>query len=184
MDEIPSRPVHKKRHNVFGRLKNALTRQSRDTGTPTAALKPSASTTSGKPDAERAPVDVTNGSSKIGDLDAKNYWQMAYDELTEGDRKTLETLLAVTAAETQNAGRSRTKEILNEVIKATEAQYEAEQSKDGLRATAYKILHSTLSFQDVINTAVKFDPTGYASSAWAMVSLGLTVWSPYNETSD
>jgi hypothetical protein len=183
MDDTPTRPVHKKRHNVFGRLKNALARQSRDTDTPTPALKPSEPATSGKPDAETGPVDVTNDSSKIDDHDAKNYWQMAYDELTEGDRKTLETLLAVTAAETQNAGRSRTKEILNEVIKATEAQYKAGQSRDGLRATAHKILHSTLSFQDVINTAVKIDPTGYASSAWAIVSLGLTVWSPYKETS-
>jgi hypothetical protein len=84
--------------------------------------------------------------------------------------------------EPQDAGRARTREILDQVVKATETQYKEDPRKDNTRETARKILNCVLSFQDVVNNAVKFDPTGYASSAWAIVSLGLTVGHLTEET--
>lgn len=100
---------------------------------------------------------------------------MAYNELSESDRNTLATLLPATATKDQDTGGARTKEILDEVVKVTEARYREKGREDGIRPAAHTILTSVLSFQDVINNTVKFDPTGYSSIAWAIVSLGLTV---------
>ncbi|KAL4861478.1 hypothetical protein BDV12DRAFT_203968 [Aspergillus spectabilis] len=175
MDDTPTRPAHKKRHDVFGRLKNALTRRSKDKDTPPPAPKPSASATSAKPDAQSSSANPETDGSKIDKHDAKNHWQVAYDELTESEQDTLATLLPAMTTEPQDAGRARTREILDQVVKATETQYKENPRKDDSRATAHKILNCVLSFQTVVDNAVKFDPTGYASSAWAIVSLGLTM---------
>jgi hypothetical protein len=131
--------------------------------------------------ANSGPADPNTDGSKTNDHDVKDHWQMAYGALSESDRNTLTTILPAMTAEPQDAGRSRTNEILNKVVKATETQYKAEQRREGIRTTAHIIINSALSFQDVVNTAVRFDPTGYASSAWAIVSLGLTVGLSYME---
>jgi hypothetical protein len=104
---------------------------------------------------------------------------MAYNELTESDQNTLATLLPAITTEPQHAGRARAREILDQVVNATETQYKENPGKDDSRATVHKILKCVLSFQNVVDNAMKFDPTGYASSAWAIVSLGLTVWSSH-----
>lgn len=109
---------------------------------------------------------------------------MAYDELTESDQNTLATLLPAMTAEPRDAGRSRTKEILNQVVKTTEAQYMEKGRENGIRATAHRILNSALSFQDVVSNTMKFDPTGYASGAWAIVSLGLTMAKNHSSLQD
>jgi hypothetical protein len=175
MDDTP-RPAHKKRHNVFGRLKNALTRQNEDKDALPLTPKPRASAIGAKRDAQSGSVDPQTDGSKTDNYDAKDHWQIAYDELSESDQKTLGTFLPTMTTEPQDAGRARTREILDQVVKATETQYKENPRKDDSRATAHKILNCVLSFQNVVDNAVKFDPTGYASSAWAIVSLGLTVW--------
>jgi hypothetical protein len=174
MDDTPNRPAYKKRHK-FARLKAVLTGRNKgkdmpsDTpGTRTSEL----TTTLG---ANRGGVKPEADNSKTDDYDAKDHWKTAYDALSESDRNTLATLLPAMTTEPQDAGRARTREILDQVVKATETQYKEDPRKDVIWATAHKILNSALSFQDVINNAVRFDPTGYASSAWAIVSLGLTV---------
>jgi hypothetical protein len=176
MDDTPSRSARKKRHNVFGRLKNAFTRRGEDKDNPPPTPSLSASATSAKPKAQSGSVDPKMDSSETNKHDAKDHWQMAYDELTERDQNTLATLLPAITTEPQDAGRGQTREILDQVVKATETQYKENQGKDVSRAAAHKILNCVLSFQNVVDNAVKFDPTGYASSAWAIVSLGLTVW--------
>lgn len=78
-------------------------------------------------------------------------------------------------------------EELEAVIQLTEQQYEDYQ-KGGLKIIqgsskediniqdiAHRVLDATLSFKDVISAIAAFDPTSHASSAWAIVSLGLTV---------
>ncbi|KAL4783825.1 hypothetical protein BJX76DRAFT_348278 [Aspergillus varians] len=166
--------IHNKTHSLFGCLKTVFGGRSRGKGTRFTAPKPNAPNVTADPDAKSDPVNPKNDISKTDDHDAKDYWQIAYDELTESDRNTL-TLLLATATKPQDAGRSRTKEILDKVINATETQYKEKLRKDGIRATAHQILNSALSFQDVVSNTMKFDPTGYASSAWAIVSLGLTM---------
>ena len=65
--------------------------------------------------------------------------------------------------------------ILNGVVDTVKTQYEIDQAKSKIREPAQKIITSVLGFQDLIQAAVGFDPTGHATSAWAIVSLGLNV---------
>ncbi|KAJ5726821.1 hypothetical protein N7493_005848 [Penicillium malachiteum] len=81
-------------------------------------------------------------------------------------------------------GRARTKEILQQVIEATKSQYKENQRRDQFREKAQRILNCVLSFQDVVSSAVQFDPTGYASSAWGIVSLALTMAKTHTELRD
>ncbi|KAL2825731.1 hypothetical protein BDW59DRAFT_161407 [Aspergillus cavernicola] len=175
MADAPTHPVHKKGHSVFGRLKNVLTRRSKDKDRPLANPGPSTSELTTTRGAKSGPANPEADNSKIDDYDARDHWQTAYDALSESDQNTLATLFPAMTSEPQDAGRARTREILDRVVKATEMQYKENPRKDDVRATAHKILDCALSFQDVVDNAVKFDPTGYASSAWAIVSLGLTM---------
>jgi hypothetical protein len=181
MVDSPTSPAHKKRHSVFGRLKNALTGRSKDKDTPSASQDPSTPELTTPHGANSGPTKPKADNSKSDDYNARDHWQAAYNALSESNRNTLMTMLPTITTEPQDAGRSWINEILDEVVKATESQYKAEQRREGIQTTAHKIINSALSFQDVVNTAVRFDPTGYASSAWAIVSLGLTVWSPHKE---
>ncbi|KAL4935443.1 hypothetical protein BDV06DRAFT_217427 [Aspergillus oleicola] len=174
--------IRDKTRSLFGRLKTVVRRRSRDTR-PTAPDS-STSKVTADPDANTARVNPENDISKTDDHDAKDFWRMAYDKLTERDRNTLATLLPAMTAEPQDAGCSRTKEILNQVVETTETQYREKERKDGIRAKAHRILNSALSFQDVISNTVKFDPTGYASSAWAIVSLALTMAKNHSSLQD
>jgi hypothetical protein len=174
MDDTPVDSVRRKKRNVLRRF---LLGRNRDENACLTAPEPSTSNDTVRPAAKRGSAGLKSVDSFTDDHDANDYWQMAYDELTEGDRKTLRTVLPATATKSQDTGRARTKEILDQVVWATETHYRENQRKDKIRATAYKILNAALSFQDVVSNVVKFDPTGYASSAWAIVSLGLTVWS-------
>jgi hypothetical protein len=180
MVDPPTSPAHKKRHSVFGRLKNALTGRSKDKDTPSASHDPSTPELTNPAGANSGPTKPEADNSKSDDYNARDHWQAAYDALSESDRNTLTTLLPAMTTKPQDAGRSRIKEILDGVVKATETQYKAER-REGIRTKAHEIINSALSFQDVVNTAVRFDPTGYASSAWAIVSLGLTVGPSHKE---
>ncbi|GFN21443.1 WD40 repeat-like protein [Aspergillus tubingensis] len=168
--DTPSAPIQDKTHGLFGCLKTFLKGQKRDKHTRLTALKPSTLNVTANPDAKGGPANSKYDISQTNDHDAKGFWQMAYDELTESDPNSIAVL---SGTKSQDVGNARTREMLDEVVKATKAQYQEKEGKDGIRATADKILNSVLSFQDVVDNIAKFDPTGYASSAWAIVSLGL-----------
>jgi hypothetical protein len=179
MDDAPTRPAHKKRHNVFGLLKDVLMGRNKEKDTPLPTTGPSTSELTTTPGVKSSPANPEADNSKTDDYDASDHWQTAYDALSGSDQNTLATLLPAVTTEPQDAGRARIRGILDQVVKATETQYRENPRNDGIRATAHKILNSALSFKDVVSNAAKFDPTGYASSAWAIVSLGLTVWSSH-----
>jgi hypothetical protein len=67
--------------------------------------------------------------------------------------------------------------LISEVIQITEEQYEKHQQKANgtLRGSCQKIINAALSFKDIVSAVAAFDPTQHAASAWAIVSLGLTV---------
>lgn len=44
-----------------------------------------------------------------------------------------------------------------------------------IRKVSQRIIDATLSFKEVISAGVACDPAGHAASAWAILSLGLTV---------
>lgn len=179
MDDTPAGSVHRKR-DIFRRLKNTLRGSSRDRDI---FQEPSTLEITTNPAAKSGSLNPKIDTSKTENNDTKDYWQIAYNELTESDRNTLATPFGTAATDHREAGCGQTKDILEQVVKATEAQYRENQNKNGIRATAHRILDSALSFQDVVSNVVRFDPTGYASSAWAIVSLGLTVRSPHQGAS-
>ncbi|GKZ25885.1 hypothetical protein AbraCBS73388_001696, partial [Aspergillus brasiliensis] len=104
----------------------------------------------------------------------KDLWQVAFDRLGPEQKHWL-----------SEEKQSPTK-IIQEVISQTGSKYAEYKKKeltirksDGgeikVREFAQNILASALSAQQTINAIVSFDPSGHASSAWAIVSLGLTM---------
>ncbi|KAI2841165.1 hypothetical protein CBS11350_6599 [Aspergillus niger] len=123
-------------------------------------------------------------TQQIVDARKTDLWQIAYEDLSPADKGVL--------ADTQQVGRpslqrSKTLEVVDDVIEATKKQYE-EYQKGGLkirkgadkdainvRDIAHKILNATLSFRGIANVLVGGDQTGTASIAWGIVLLGLTI---------
>ncbi|PWY68063.1 hypothetical protein BO94DRAFT_560973 [Aspergillus sclerotioniger CBS 115572] len=103
--------------------------------------KPSSSKVTADPDTNYDLTKPANDISKTNNHNIKDFWTLSLHEQ---------------------------KKILDGVVKVTEAQYRETREKNGIRATAYKILNSALSFQDIVINIAKFDPTRYASSAWAI----------------
>ncbi|KJK64202.1 NACHT domain protein [Aspergillus parasiticus SU-1] len=102
-------------------------------------------------------------------------WQRAFDELN-GDLKG--RLRQDEAMSPENA--------IKEVIDRTKESFEAYQNGglkfkkyDGkevnVRDVAKKILNSAIHCSDIIKGIAAFDPSNHASSAWGIVSLGLTM---------
>lgn len=109
----------------------------------------------------------------------RNLWQEAYKSLDEKQRQNINPVeVHKQSSDNHDVDANPVCKTLDEVIQTVKAQYEIRMSKRGdsqLRDTASKILTATLSCKDIISAIVAFDPTGHASSAWTVVSLGLTV---------
>ncbi|KAI3006741.1 hypothetical protein CBS147346_3641 [Aspergillus niger] len=150
----------------------------------------------GKPSSAVSSVvlDETYGAQRAGnhpattqqivEVKGTDLWQIAYEDLSPADKGVL--------ADTQQVGRpslhrSKTLEVVDDVIEATKKQYE-EYQKGGLkirkgadkdsinvRDIAHKILNATLSFRGIANVLVGGDQTGTASIVWGIVLLGLTI---------
>ncbi|GLA13523.1 hypothetical protein AnigIFM62618_010512 [Aspergillus niger] len=173
--DTPSDSIQGKRHRFFGRWKSVFRGRKRDKDTRLTAQKPSTSNVTTDQDAKDGAANSKYDIFQPSNDNTKGFWQIAYDALTESDPNSIAVLFPLTGTKSQDAGNARTRETLDEVVEATKMQYKEKAGKGGIRATADKILNSVLSFQDVVDKIVKFDPTGYASSAWAIVSLGLTM---------
>ena len=173
--DTPSDSIQGKRHRFFGRWKSVFRGRKRDKDTRLTAQKPSTSNVTTDQDAKDGAANSKYDIFQPSNDNTKGFWQIAYDALTESDPNSIAVLFPLTGTKSQDAGNARTRETLDEVVEATKMQYKEKAGKGGIRATADKILNSVLSFQDVVDKIVKFDPTGYASSAWAIVSLGLTL---------
>ncbi|KAJ6032534.1 WD40-repeat-containing domain protein [Penicillium herquei] len=115
----------------------------------------------------------------------KNLWDAAFDMLSESDQQVLQSnQVSVLLSNQPSDSPPEVQDILNNVIEATKSRYE--KYKFGawklkyssgdieLRDSALKIVNAALAFKDVIGAAVAFDPTGHASTAWSIVSIGLT----------
>ncbi|RAK79543.1 uncharacterized protein BO72DRAFT_425227 [Aspergillus fijiensis CBS 313.89] len=105
----------------------------------------------------------------------RNLWEVAGERL---DKKHREILAQESASPITNA--------IEGVIKTTEEKYR-EYKEGGLkirkreggqidvRETAKNIILYALQAQELVKALVSFDPTGHASSAWSVVSFGLTL---------
>ncbi|PWY68740.1 NACHT and WD40 domain protein [Aspergillus eucalypticola CBS 122712] len=129
---------------------------------------------------ERSPATT----QQIAEVKGTDLWQIAYEDLSSADKGVLAGTREV---ERPSLHRSRTLEVVDDVIEATKKQYE-EYQKGGLkirkgadkdainvRDIAHKILNATLSFRGIAGVLVSGDQTGTASIAWGIVLLGLTI---------
>lgn len=131
------------------------------------------------PVSERVPaIHASKSESQPQDSSLpRDPWKSAFDQLGQEERDALKT----------GHVPSSTTDALNNVIETTKEKYEEYQEKGGIRVrkstgeevnirkVAKRIIDVTLSVKEVISAGVACDPTGHAASAWAIVSLGLTV---------
>ncbi|OJJ81248.1 NACHT and WD repeat domain-containing protein [Aspergillus glaucus CBS 516.65] len=138
------------------------------------------------------PPDKSLGQNQQnGDSGLKDLWQVAYEseKLSDKDRQNLSPTQATTESccVDGHGHRVKTVQLIDKVVRLTEKQYEnyckggwnisqgAGKEDIKLRDVGQRILDATLSFKDIISKVAVFDPTGHASSAWGIVSLGLTM---------
>lgn len=108
----------------------------------------------------------------------RDLWKEAFDSLDPSEQRYV----------AESSGVSATAAI-QQVIDDTTAKYEQWRKgglkirrKDGndisLRDCSERILGAAMKASEVISTAVSFDPTGQASSAWTIISFGMSVSAP------
>lgn len=117
----------------------------------------------------------------------QDLWQSAFDQLDPKEKEILsQTRVSASLANIGKGKLSQTTVIIEEVIKTTEKRYKEYQQGGmkikrstgedvDLRKLSQKIIDAALSFKDIISATANFDPTNHAASAWAVISLGLTV---------
>jgi hypothetical protein len=118
-------------------------------------------------------IQTTQSTESFRPLDL---WQKAYDQLDEEERRVL-SAIQVTVNLVNKENKAETRVLIDEVIHLTKEDYEEYQQKANgtFRTSSRKIINAALSFKDIIKAVAAFDPTQHAASAWAIVSLGLTV---------
>ncbi|KAJ9488439.1 hypothetical protein VN97_g4841 [Penicillium thymicola] len=153
----------------------------------------------GRTPVARTPAHASQSSTAQSQIEnptlLEDLWKAAFDQLDEKERVILQqgNISALTNRNGEN--HSRTTDLVNEVIQKTKEQYE-EFLRGGikikrstgedidLRKVSRKIIDAALSFKEIVSAVVSFDPTGHAASAWAVVSLGLTMTKNYTDRRD
>ncbi|GLA98339.1 hypothetical protein AtubIFM57143_006280 [Aspergillus tubingensis] len=123
-------------------------------------------------------------TQKVVEMKGTDLWQIAYEDLSPADKGVLAGTQQI---ERPSLNRSKTLEVVDDVIEATKKQYEeyqkgglkirkgADKDSINIRDIAHKILNATLSFRGIAGVLVSGDQTGTASIAWGIVLLGLTI---------
>ncbi|KAE8402302.1 hypothetical protein BDV37DRAFT_295452 [Aspergillus pseudonomiae] len=121
------------------------------------------------------PSNVKPKVATVGNPVKRDLWKEAFISLPD-DRKRY--LMVKEGCSTVD--------VIKNVIKTTEQKYKEWKEgglkirrRDGndfdVRDSAEKILHCAFQARDLISKAVSLDPTGHASAAWSIVSVGLTM---------
>lgn len=108
-----------------------------------------------------------------------NLWQAAFSQLKDPGKQHL-LMAGLPIENVHRAGDTTSPKIeiaLHSVIETVQEQYEIRSLKNDNRLykTAKQILDAALSLRQSISAVVACDPTGHASTAWSIVSLGLMV---------
>ncbi|KAL4778102.1 hypothetical protein BJX76DRAFT_162903 [Aspergillus varians] len=144
------------------------------------------------PPGPASPTPASPSVSQLNIADAQDasipqdLWQDAYNQLDLSEQHILSTVPVPTQLGSKNGGGSTIETILEGVIQTTKEQYERYQNRSfkirrstgediDLRKLSHKIIDAALSFKNIIDAVVASDPTHHAASAWAVVSLGLTM---------
>ncbi|KAJ5697656.1 hypothetical protein N7488_011340 [Penicillium malachiteum] len=113
-------------------------------------------------------------------------WQRAFDKLEPQKQQLIQSILIPESTDSIDSSDANIDpsvvnrlKALNGVIETVKTQYQIDQQKSKIKEPTQKIIKSVLSFQDLIQAAMAFDPTGHATSVWAIVSLGLTMTQNY-----
>lgn len=129
------------------------------------------------------PMDNSSIQPEPAPPTKSDLWQRAFDNLTQEQQQLIKSIpmplydkLEYDDVNINPDTASRLK-ALSGVVEAVKIQYEIDQKKSRIKAPAQKIVKAVISFQEFIKAAVAFDPTGHATSVWAVVSLGLNVCS-------
>lgn len=139
-------------------------------------------------------VQSTQGDQSVGfstghapaSLAKPDLWQRAFDSIEPKQQQLINSILIPKSDKTINSDHMNTDsgvvdrlEALHEVIDTVKTQYEIDLQKPKIKEPARKIIKAVLSFSEAIKAAVILDPTGHATSVWAIVGLGLTVCSHF-----
>ncbi|CAI7568060.1 unnamed protein product [Penicillium pancosmium] len=113
-------------------------------------------------------------------------WQRAFDDLEPKKQQLIKSILIPKSHQDLDSSDVNTDpgvvdrlKALNGVLETVRTQYEVDQRKSKIKEPTQKIIKAVLSFKDLVQAAVAFDPTGHATSVWAIVSLGLTMTQNY-----
>ncbi|KAJ5936095.1 hypothetical protein N7454_005393 [Penicillium verhagenii] len=113
-------------------------------------------------------------------------WQRAFDSLEPQKQQLIKSILIPESTDSIDSsdanidpGVVKRLKALNGVVETVKTQYKIDQQKSKIKEPTQKIIKAILSFQDLIRAAVAFDPTGHATSVWAILSLGLTMTQNY-----
>ena len=128
--------------------------------------------------------DRSTGSSQTSATAARSsahdLWSLAFEQL-DADKKSV-----LNFAQAANDADSSSPIDITSVIEQTERSYAAYNNtgwriryRNGeevnVRRRAKNILTSALAFKALIDSAVAFDPSGHAASAWGIVAFGLSL---------
>ncbi|KAJ5736809.1 uncharacterized protein N7483_001934 [Penicillium malachiteum] len=127
---------------------------------------------------------ITAQSQPSDSPSPQDLWQCAFEQLEQKDQDDLQ-FHSESSSDEQVRNDTQPKNMVGQVIETTKDTYKEYQKTGGLRIknptggdvdlrkVAGKSIKVALSVQDVISKGVAWDSTGYAASAWAVVSLGL-----------
>ncbi|GLA12591.1 hypothetical protein AnigIFM62618_008538 [Aspergillus niger] len=112
-------------------------------------------------------------------------WEEAFGQLEYNDQVALMSN-PTNATDNNEPTSSGLEDVLDKVIETVKTQSEIRKLKSDTRISegARAILNAALALQSNISALVASDPTGHASSAWAVISLGLTITQNYREQQD
>lgn len=129
-------------------------------------------------------VDDSSMHHASASITKPDLWQRAFDDIKPKEQQLIQSILIPKSQEDIDSSDVNTDpgvvdrlKALNGVVEAVKTQYEIDQGKSKIKEPTQKIIKAILGFQDLIKAVVAFDPTGHATSVWAIVSLGLTVCS-------
>ncbi|KAJ5130731.1 uncharacterized protein N7515_006770, partial [Penicillium bovifimosum] len=145
--------------------------------------------------------DVTTKSEKacvdqvvVLKTEVQGLWQAAYDQLDETQKHVLSTVNVPGKSNSSGTPHAGT-DVVDAVVERTKEHYKeytyTNRSLEiakwngktiNLREVSKDIISAAMSFNEIITSFVSVDPTHCASSAWAIVSLGLTMARNYQDS--
>lgn len=122
---------------------------------------------------------------EVDSLPPKSLWEAAYHLLDDSQQAAL-ARVQVTVESSSDLSTPNPMEIMDKVIEKTKVQYKEYRNGSlripmpngheiNVREVSENIITAALDFKDTAAAIAAFDPTRYASSAWAVVSIGLDV---------